>query len=295
MAGFPRAEALLALRDIDVRFVVTSSPIALPAAPSPLVERARLADGTVYELKWTPDIEIALATAIDGPLPPAAGSAPFPHAESTRYKVRWSSGPLDLPAGEIVVDAARTAAGFSLTAHATTAPWMKRFFDANDTFATETDATFLPTRHLQNLREGRRQIVRRIDFDRATRRVRVVNGQTDPVVMPLGAAARDPLSALFYARTLALDLGDRFSLPVTDAGFPVTLDVKVTGAERVRVNGEWRDSTKIEPLIRRRTPTRIPLAIALWLSRDERRVPLVLTATGDFGSVSLELVDHVTR
>src|SRR5207244_741347 len=69
---------------------------------APVVERARFADGTVYELAWTPELESRLAatSAIE---PPAAGAIPFRIGELARYSVQWGGAGVNLSAGDIAI------------------------------------------------------------------------------------------------------------------------------------------------------------------------------------------------
>src|SRR6185369_9389876 len=68
---FPADDALAALHDSRVRFVVTQTPLQHPEPP--LVERAHFAGGTIYELRWTPELESRLvaSTTVDPPAPGA--------------------------------------------------------------------------------------------------------------------------------------------------------------------------------------------------------------------------------
>src|SRR4029077_13027839 len=76
LASFPAADALLTLHDLGIRFVIAAAPVSPVTAPSPLVERARLPDGVVYELRFTSEVEAALEeTGEVTPLP--AGPRPF--------------------------------------------------------------------------------------------------------------------------------------------------------------------------------------------------------------------------
>src|SRR5205814_3437110 len=72
--SFPATDALTALHDARVRFVVALRP--LDRVEPPLVERARLAEATIYELAWTPELETRL-TATTVIAPPARGEIPF--------------------------------------------------------------------------------------------------------------------------------------------------------------------------------------------------------------------------
>jgi hypothetical protein len=121
MASFPAADALLTLHDLGIRFVIAAAPVS-PARPaSPLVERARLIDGVVYELRWTSEVEAALEETADvTPLPP--GRRTFPIGEMARYQIRWLGGPMTVPAGEAVAQVERSDDdGFRFTVHAITA------------------------------------------------------------------------------------------------------------------------------------------------------------------------------
>src|SRR5262249_20779199 len=93
---FPSDDALIALRDGGVRFVVTRAPIA--SAVPPVVERARFGDGTIYELRWTPEAEARLASS-SRVEPPAAGTIPFNLGEVARYRVVWGGAGMNLSAG----------------------------------------------------------------------------------------------------------------------------------------------------------------------------------------------------
>ena len=57
---------------------------------------------------------------------------------------------------------------------------------------------------------------------------------------PLAANARDPISTLFFLRTLPLDSITRVTLPLTDNGRQARLDVTVAGKEQIAIDGrQW--------------------------------------------------------
>src|SRR4029079_11670609 len=85
ISGFPSDEALLALLESDVRFVVAPRPVDSGSTP-PLIERARFPAGTIYELQWTPETEsrVRAHSVVE---PPATGPIPFHAGETATYTV----------------------------------------------------------------------------------------------------------------------------------------------------------------------------------------------------------------
>jgi len=298
MATFPDAIALLTLRELGVRFVVARDRIASPASPSPLVERAALREGVIYELRWTPEINAAFDAAENDasvvPLPP--GPLPFQESETSRYRVRWVGGPMTLPAAEAVISAERDAeGGLRIDVRARTAGWVRSFFEADDQLTTETDGQLLPRIYRESLNEGRRRVRRTVAFDPGGKRVTVTNGDAAAVTLPLRQSARDPLSALFYVRTLPLADGFRAPVLVNDAGRNTTMDVRVAGSEVITIDGRPHDTWKLEPSLVARIAWREPPRATVWVSRDSRKVPLLIRVSAGFGTVDVELVDYESR
>jgi Protein of unknown function (DUF3108) len=297
LATFPDSLALLTLREIGVRFVVAQArlpPSALPGA-SPLVERAAFDEGVIYELRWTPEIAAAFEEAENAGrvalLPP--GPLPFQTGESSRYRVHLVGGPVTLPAGEAVISAERAIdGGLRIRVRATTAGWVRSLFEADDELSAETDAQLVPRIYRESLNEGRRRIRRTVSFDPGAKRATVTNGDTAAVTLPLSIGARDPLSALFYVRTLPLALDFHAPVLVNDAGRNTTVDVKVLGEESITIGGRSYETWKLEPTLVARLQWREPPRAIVWVSRDSRKVPLLIRVSATFGTVDVELADY---
>jgi hypothetical protein len=301
---FPSADSLLALRESGVRFVVTPAPIAplaplaplTPLAPTatPIVERARFGDATIYELRWTPDIEARL-TATSTVEPPPAGPISFHVGEVARYRVGWGGAGMSLSAGDISISVEPPA--YRLVVKAVTAPWVAKFFEARDVFATQTDAALLPQVHERDQQEGSRHVARAFIYDHAARVVRtggsVAEARADgAVVLPMVPRARDAIAALFYARTLPLREGEQYRFPVNEAGRSLIVELTVDGREMIRIQGRGVDAWRLTPRLQRRVESREQLAAIVWLSNDARRVPLALDLDAGFGHVRVELESY---
>jgi hypothetical protein len=291
LADLPSPSAFAALREIDVRFVVSRDAIAGAGdVRSPLVERARLAEGVIYEVRWTPTAIAALEER-DMPPPPPPGDPPFTAGEVAVYDVYWEGGPVDLPAGTAtmtVINGEPGARRWEFETRAETADWVSTFFQANDRFVTVTDAALLPLSHTREIREGRRAVDRRYEYDRASNLV-----QTNVMALPLGSPdARDAFAALYYVRTLSLRSGTVLTVPLNEAGTSLVLQVSVGEVENIEHRGARVPALRLEPRVMRRIERRRPLAITLWLSADARRIPLRAIVDAGFGRIRLELRQH---
>jgi hypothetical protein len=291
LTDLPSPAAFALLREIDVRFVVSPTSIAGAGHPrSPLVERARLPDGLIYEVRWSAEALAALDDS-SAPPPPPPGPPPFAVGEVAVYDVYWDGGPLDVPAGTAtmtVINGGVGAARWEFETRAETAPWVSTFFQARDRFTTLTDDAFLPIQHSREIREGRRQVDRRYVYDRAANLL-----QTDQMALPLGApAARDAFSALYYVRTLPLAPGSIITVPLNEAGTSLLLQVSVADVEAIEQGGARVRALRLEPRVMRRLERRRPIGITLWLSADDRRIPLRALVDAGFGRIRLELKEH---
>ncbi len=300
MHGFPTADALWTLKDLDVRYVVAPTHVENADARWPLVERAHfdaddgMPERFIYEVVWTPEAEARLGEP-SVPSPPPPGSIPFAPGETMVYRVEWDGPTGAVNAGEIEikVDATKDAA-YRFTIAARTAPWIARFYDADDRFITDATADLLPIRQERQLREGRRMIDEAFRFDR-DQRVVVSEGRDGRPPLRLWPGARDPISAFFYLRTLPLAPGMHLDVPVNDSGRNLILSVKVDDSERVRVAGVEREALRVMPIVRERVERRQPPDITVWLSDDAQRIPLRASVRAGFGSVRLELEKYSPR
>jgi hypothetical protein len=296
---FPSFDALRALHDARVRFVVVREQFepaepTEPNEPKPYTVRARFPDAIIYELTWTPDFETRLA-ASNVVEPPAPGAIPFQVGELAQYRVQWGSAGVNLSAGDISVGV--EAPAYRLVVNATTAPWVARFFEAQDRFTTQADEALLPLLHEREQNEGRRHVRRAFVYDQGAHVVRV--GRTleeargeSAIALPMAPYARDAIAALFYARTLPLEPGSRVRIPVNEAGRNAVVELAVGTPERIEVDGKTVEAVPITPTLQRRVEDRRPILATLWLSQDPLRVPVALEVDAAFGRLRVELVGY---
>ena len=117
-------------------------------------------------------------------------------------------------------------------------------------------------------------------------------GSPTAMALPLAAGSLDPLTALWYIRALPLVPGLEVVLPVNDGRRGLVVTVRVGNRERVEVGGRSEEAFRVEPRIVARVERRQPIDATIWLSADERRLPLVAEIAAGFGRIRLKLVNY---
>jgi Protein of unknown function (DUF3108) len=288
----PAPQALLTLHDLNVEFVVSDGLLPIdPASRVVLVERADFGAQRIYQVVWSPATDAALtATASAAALPPTPGPPPFVAGELATYRIRWTSGPMSVPAGTATIEVlpAQGDEGYRFQVRAKTEPWMSRFYEADVLIETIASGGLLPFSYRETINDGKRRIVRQAAFDSRSHEMRLTSGGTT-MTLPLDPAARDPLSALFYVRSLAIEPGSHVAIPLNDNGRRLTLEVSAGRVETVSIDGHPVAATRLEPRLTDRAARRGPLNMIVWLAADARRIPLAIDIQAGFGSARLEL------
>jgi hypothetical protein len=112
------------------------------------------------------------------------------------------------------------------------------------------------------------------------------------VSLPLAPESRDAIAAVFYARTLPLEPGRRFMIPINEAGRQLVVELLVSRRERITVQDQPVDAIRLEPQMKRGAAARRTATATLWVSDDSRKVPVALDLEAGFGKVRLELVSY---
>jgi hypothetical protein len=314
LGTFPSADAIWTLHDLGVRFVVVTAEGL--EATWPVVRRGSVPGDSgrthvVYELADEATLLAAVGepSAVSAPTPGVPGFAP---GEVSRYDVFWDGAGTQVSAGTIEIavlaasgteaelpgwlgEADRARVAYQCRVSMTSAPWVARFFEARDVFRTYTDDQFRPIVHLREIREGRRRVDQSVYHDGAGGVVRVVPPDAATVEAGPGFRApqdhRDPIAAFLLVRTLALAEGVEVAIPVNDMGRNLTLQSGPLAAETIEWRGRRVHALRMRPSLVQRVQRRAPPQIDLWLSADERRLPVRIDLAAGFGRVRVELIE----
>ena len=99
------------------------------------------------------------------------------------------------------------------------------------------------------------------------------------------------MAAFLLVRTLALADGGEVAIPVNDMGRNLTLQSGPLAAETIEWRGQQVRALRMRPALVQRVQRRAPPAIDLWLSADQRRLPLRIDVAAGFGRVRVELIE----
>ena len=254
----------------------------------------------------------ALAVALLWALPswPQASSltsdntVPFSSGEVLKYRISWRLSPAG--EGRIQVEHHRPTDGlpyWQATVQAASTGVVSRLYSVNDTLISRfANGAMCSQFLLKTLHEGTRHRSIRIDFQKE--RQMAVLEESDPnqgrlvrqTENSIPECAYDLVSALFYVRSLPLEVGQTFQVPVNDGSKTLPVQVEVQAEEEVRTGVGDFPAIRVEPtvvgryLFRGRGRGRLHV----WFSDDPQRLPVQIRARLSVGTVTavLETIEH---
>jgi hypothetical protein len=140
-------------------------------------------------------------------------------------------------------------------------------------------------RYTENRREGGYRAASEIDFDYDRLEAKYRDGRTYPV--PPGV--QDALSSFYYARTQPLPLGGSIVFDYHASRRSLPLEVKVLGREKVETPAGKFDCVAIEPVLKAGGIFKNKGRLVIWITDDERRMPVLVKSKLTIGSISIVL------
>lgn len=225
--------------------------------------------------------------------PAAERNVPFAVGETLEYDVGWSSY---LTAGTATLSVRAKKPSYNSVAYYVVAEGqatglVAALYPAYYKADTLLDVyTLLPQRGSIYSQEGRHQRLRETRFDQAkgTARFEVTpGGRQKSVTLP--GPTHDALSAVLAMRMLSLKDGLSVTWPVCDSGRVMNVRATVRGRERLSTRLGDLMAWRIQPVIVGDNGELGARGMTLWLSDDERKLPLSMEAEMPVGKVVLTL------
>lgn len=234
------------------------------------------------------------APAAKKPVPKRpAQVVPFAPGEILTYDVSWSSYLTAATATMKVVEkkASYGSQAYYIVAEGQPSSLVSNLYDLYYKVDTLLDVySLLPQRGSVFSKEGKRQRMKTTMFNHAARKAQYqVQTRTEVTKnIAISQYAQDVLGALYVVRAIPFKSGEKFSIPICDAGESYSVQISVGAVEPVKTRmGDIR-AFKLTPVL---PPNHASAArrLTLWLSDDARRLPVRMQAQLPVGSFDLTL------
>ena len=224
---------------------------------------------------------------------PAAGSIPFKPGEKLHYSIYWE----DIAAGEVTFEVkpmatANSIPAYHFTMHSQTSPLLNAVLMISDRVESYADTGMAHALLYKERSSGTAAQDVTVTFDWKKREAQYSCNGTKYRPSALVPGAFDPLSVLYALRLLDLKGLKEISKPVSDGLACVVVRAKVLGKQKVRVESGEYDAYVVEPQLAGFSTILDALSgatVQLWISADERRLPVKIMCGLPFGTFKAEL------
>jgi hypothetical protein len=235
----------------------------------------------------TPPVTQPLTTTPTAPAGPTLSGLPFAPGEQLNFNVFL--GGVQSAAGTATFQVRPRAKYFNrdgllLAVQAQTTGAAARLFVANDQINTYVDpTTLLPFRIEMNLREGRRRVNKVLTIDQEHG-----NASTDKgVKIEIPVGTHDIVSVFYALRSFNLAPPKRNAVSFLVEDRPRTLFITSLKRETIELGGQRIPAIQLS--LTTDDAQSDKYSLRLWVSDDNRRLPLRITATTELGPLRADL------
>ncbi|HWI39869.1 MAG TPA: DUF3108 domain-containing protein [Verrucomicrobiae bacterium] len=220
----------------------------------------------------------------------AAGpAAAFPAREKLLYDISWTG----IKAGTAVQEVVREKGAIRISSTARSVEWVSRFFNVDDRIESHLTAqgeTPLPLRFTMKISEGNTRRDREIVFDREKRSAFWIDHLNDNrQTVPVTPITYDTLSSFYFVRTQKLEPGTPVFVDILDNKKLWKTEVQVLRRERVKVPAGEFDTVVVKPLMKSEGIFNRKGEMYIWLTDDQRHVPVKMQSKVKIGSITAVL------
>lgn len=225
-------------------------------------------------------------------LSPSSATA-FTVPERLEFDLRWAG----IKAGTATLELKEDKNTISIVSTARSVDWVSLFYPVRDRVEAELikkhASSFIveSLRYRVKLREGRHRRDKEVMFDHEKRTATYIDHRKDKRrYIDIGPGTLDPLSSFYYVRTQDIEVGKSVFVDIFDSKRMWNVEVKVLRKEKVRtVLGEF-DTVVIKPLMKSEGLFNRKGDMHIWLTDDEKHIPVKMKTKVVVGSVIATLV-----
>jgi hypothetical protein len=227
--------------------------------------------------------------------PPIPGF-PFPAHQVLTFTVDWRV----FTAGTAVFHLDQQGTQEKVTATADSVGGVNMLFPVIDRFQSAFDTvTGCSAGFSKQLQEGPRKVTGDLTFNYATGKQtqvekNLIRGTSKQQTASVPACVTDSLSAIFYAASQRMIVGQDIKFPLADSMRTVTVTMKVEAKEEIKTPAGTFQTIRVQPtaeegIVKNRGN------IWIWYSDDPRHIPVQIRARLFWGTITFHLQSMETR
>ncbi|MBI1798846.1 MAG: DUF3108 domain-containing protein [Candidatus Eisenbacteria bacterium] len=214
---------------------------------------------------------------------------PFRPGESLRFSVQY--GPIHAGSAWLEVHGNGSFAGRpvdTLVARAESNAFFSLTYKVRNRIESVWDSQGrFSLSYREDRHEGGSRTQSRIVFDSTNGEARYSDGRTFPVPPHV----QDALSSFYFTRTQALPVGGSVVFDYHASRRSQPLEVRILGRDRVHVPAGTFDCVVVEPILKAGGIFKHNGRLLIWLTADDRRIPVLMKSKVTIGSISVVLQD----
>jgi hypothetical protein len=208
------------------------------------------------------------------------------------YYIFWSG----IRAGKAVLEYKSTPEGTTIKTHATSASFLSLFYKVDDTAQSTLYPDGYPREYILKVREGfhRRHKVTRFNRNKDNGLHQVIYHNVldnELIKLNLDKPVFDPLSAFHEMTMRNLMVGQSEFIDVFDNKKLWHTEIKILKKERMKVIAGEFDTIVVKPLLKSEGLFRKTGEMHLWITDDERKLPVLFTSKAVIGKFSVVLAE----
>jgi hypothetical protein len=223
---------------------------------------------------------------------------PFEAGERALYKAHWNGIPVgtaEIRTNPVTIEGRKF---YQVRVEAQTSKVLDLIWKMRDTISSTFEAKGLsPSRFVFNQRENSRVIDTEAKYNTTTNKWAVdrrQQGKKPRIYEFASQNTLDPITAVYMARSVDLKVGDKLLFNVFGGRYRYLLELAIASKEPIELeSGKVVEAFKVVPKITNLNKTGYASRMneaAIWISADERRMPVKLTSKIFVGTVSMDLV-----
>lgn len=221
-----------------------------------------------------------------------SNTASFTIPERLQYDLTWTG----IKAGEATLEILEDGDHLLIVSTARSAKWVSVFYKVDDRVESrirrgDPDSRFLHSLNYRlKIREGRHRKDKEVVFDATNSKVLYIDYLgNERKEIDVSFPIFDPLSSFYYLRGFNLEIGKSVYVTIFDSKKVWNVEVQVLRKERIEVPAGEFDTIVIKPLMKSEGIFYRKGDILIWLTDDEKRIPVKLQTKVKIGSINANL------